>query len=69
MLYKNIIILLTSLLLLMMMVNSQVVSDTSKTQDSIHIQCHEVRVEQMNINQELKKQLRELKEKLKKNKL
>jgi hypothetical protein len=53
----------------MMMVNSQVVSDTSKTQDSIHIQCHEVRVEQMNINQELKKQLRELKEKLKKNKL
>ena len=55
-----------SLLLLMtvIMINAQV-ADTSKTQDSIHVQCQEVMVEQMNINQELKEQLEELKKKLK----
>jgi len=52
------------LLMTVIMINAQVV-DTSKTQDSIQVQCQEVMVEQMNINQELKEQLEELKKKLK----
>ena len=48
-----------------MMINAQIVTDTSKTKDSIQTQCQEVMVEQMNINQELKEQLEELKKKLK----
>ena len=52
------------LLMTMMVINAQV-ADTSKTQDSIQVQCQEVMVEQMNINQELKEQLEELKKKLK----
>ena len=52
------------LLMTMMMINAQVVTDTSKIKDSIQVQCQEVMVEQMNINQELKNQLEELKKKL-----
>jgi len=56
---------MSSLLLMTMMIINAQVADTSKTQDSIQVQCQEVMVEQMNINRELKQQLEELKKKLK----